>query len=566
MFDLAARFGSLDKGGTPSNIGPNSYIICEGREPVLRNAVPFLSSTGRKLRLNSEIYTDTIFNPDDTLVKRRVTGGSTLRNKAIRLRYPKGDTPGPADYDPKKIEKGCKYKPPLCHGKGKLFVCRVPYTVFASSPSVPTHIDENGYNVDEYGNLVKCPPDPHDRTLGPAFYDVPRGEICFTTLKYHKGCQWSKSKTKRKTMPISDTPPPGAYDPKLNPCTKTKHDEEYRELARYFSFFPRFTEAEMLRITREGLPGPGYYNVNASSFQCPKSLSINPRPFIVKSERFSSNLNSDKPGPATYEICDAVTKQQQFSTKCVPFGIQSRRFSATKTATTPGPASYDIKSPLVEKLCSKINKYSAVDVPFYRTSERKMGFASPEAEFLPGPGEYDVEKPEVEKEEVSASFFKSRTARFRRSRTKEDGGPASYNISEQFNKNHNRRSHNTGKVPFLSSQSRTSGRRRKTEFPGPADYMGAGKMGTKGLSFSVSPRFKDLEKRVPGPALLGDVFDWLHLDTKWDAGNVKGSKGRGCDGTNSLILLSSLVKKCGGNEKQIWEWIKKKYFGFYQYQ
>lgn len=101
-------------------------------------------------------------------------GGSTMRNKAIRLKYAKGDMPGPADYDPKKIEKGCKYKPPPCHGKGKLFVCRVPYTVFASAPSVPTHIDENGYDVDEYGNLNKCPPDPHDSTLGPAFYRVPR--------------------------------------------------------------------------------------------------------------------------------------------------------------------------------------------------------------------------------------------------------------------------------------------------------------------------------------------------------------------------------------------------------
>lgn len=96
-----------------------------------------------------------------------------MQNRAKRFVYKADDTPGPMAYDPKIMTKKCpKLDPTPIPGKGKLYMCRMPYSAGANGPSVPTHIDENGYDI-MYGRLVKVLPDGHDRTLGPAFYNVP---------------------------------------------------------------------------------------------------------------------------------------------------------------------------------------------------------------------------------------------------------------------------------------------------------------------------------------------------------------------------------------------------------
>lgn len=118
------------------------------------------------------MYTHNIYNPLDSL-PRNVIGGASLRNKAKRLRDLKSDTPGPAEYDPKIQKKGCKYIPPPVHGTGNLYVCRVPYTITVSAPSIPTQINENGYDITVDDDIVQIPPDDHDRTRGPAYYNVP---------------------------------------------------------------------------------------------------------------------------------------------------------------------------------------------------------------------------------------------------------------------------------------------------------------------------------------------------------------------------------------------------------
>lgn len=97
-----------------------------------------------------------------------------MRNKALRFGYKKeDDTPGPADYDPK-IRTRKTPRPDLTvpPGKGRLYVCKTPYTYGVSPPSIPTHIDENGYTIDAQGDIRKVPADDHDCTLGPAFYAV----------------------------------------------------------------------------------------------------------------------------------------------------------------------------------------------------------------------------------------------------------------------------------------------------------------------------------------------------------------------------------------------------------
>lgn len=90
--------------------------------------------------------------------------------------------PGPADYDPKKpAKKTPRLDPTPIPGKGRLYMCRTPYTHGISAPSIPTRIDENGYTVNTNGDILKALPDDHDTTLGPAYYDAPQ-VIAFITV------------------------------------------------------------------------------------------------------------------------------------------------------------------------------------------------------------------------------------------------------------------------------------------------------------------------------------------------------------------------------------------------
>lgn len=106
-----------------------------------------------------------------------------MQNRAKRFVYKADNTPGPTAYDPKIRTKKCpRLDPTPIPGKGKLYMCRVPYSVDPKGPSIPTHIDENGYDVMEGSRLVKVPADYHDRTIGPAFYNVPPVK-CFAKSK-----------------------------------------------------------------------------------------------------------------------------------------------------------------------------------------------------------------------------------------------------------------------------------------------------------------------------------------------------------------------------------------------
>lgn len=100
-------------------------------------------------------------------------GGSSLRNKAQRFVYKGADTPGPTDYDVKTSGKCKLIDPTPIPGMGKLYLCKVPMTCGTSAPSIPTHIDENGYDIDQNNLLIKMPADFRDNNIGPATYDVP---------------------------------------------------------------------------------------------------------------------------------------------------------------------------------------------------------------------------------------------------------------------------------------------------------------------------------------------------------------------------------------------------------
>lgn len=153
---------------------------------------------------------------------------------------------------------------------------------------------------------------------------------------------------------------------------------------------------------------------------------------MVGASRFGPQTQSATPGPGDYEICDCPTAHRQFLTKEVPFGAKAARLAAKKLRPSPGsegnqfalikncyhwfvsgPGSYNIKSALEEKMLCKANPYSTVEAPFLGKSRRKIGFVEDDAELYPGPGHYDIEDTTVEKQPINASFFKSRSKRFK---------------------------------------------------------------------------------------------------------------------------------------------------------
>ncbi|KAK5645626.1 hypothetical protein RI129_004090 [Pyrocoelia pectoralis] len=502
MFNLASRFTKTNT-ATPPGLGPNSYTICDAKEylggyhctlsfkflsaRITENRIPFLSSNIRNTTKTLPVYTHAIYHPEEHH-RPRIKGGASLIYTAKRLKYNKDDAPGPCDYDPEVTIF------PRQVGVGRVYLCRVPYSVSAKGPSVPSHLDENGYDIDDDGNLIKLPANVYDTSRGPARYNVPRGEFCYTTNKYHKGNWWSKSNTIRFPKQMSTTPGVGEYN--LKTVTLSEGNEEYREMARLFSFLPRFTEAEMLRIEREDTPGPGSYNVDNSSFTRKESLSVTSVPFITGAARLSSGLKYETPAPGDYEVQHCPVGRRDFS-KRQYIGAQAARFVSGKQQQYPSPNTYNVPNPIDVKIKAKSNRFSRVKVPFCVLAERKMGFVHKDAPDFPGPAEYDIQTKEITMEYEDGPCFKSRSKRFTRTTKTYDAGPASYDITEPFKKNTNRKSHNTGKVPFLSSELRSTKLKSKT--PGPSEYSTGGILGMKGLSFGHALRFKDKCDDLPGP-------------------------------------------------------------------
>lgn len=65
------------------------------------------------------------------------------------------------------------------------------------------------------------------------------------------GHAWSASKSKRNSFKISNNPGPADYDVKFDFKCVNHQDEEYREMARLFTFLPRYIEAKQLETISE---------------------------------------------------------------------------------------------------------------------------------------------------------------------------------------------------------------------------------------------------------------------------------------------------------------------------
>lgn len=80
-------------------------------------------------------------------------GGLTFQNRAKRFVYKTDNFCSPPRFD------NIKKKLQLNTNKAKLYVCPVPHSIGVIAPSIPTQSDENGYDIDQNGTLVKVPQD-----------------------------------------------------------------------------------------------------------------------------------------------------------------------------------------------------------------------------------------------------------------------------------------------------------------------------------------------------------------------------------------------------------------------
>lgn len=510
MYNKSPRMGELRMAATPANVGPSTYFLddCKFQR---ENCAPFLSWKDRGFSIGYPNYTDASYDLSST-PHRHVKGG--VIGKAKRFQKKDADVfPGPGKYytaiDPTKCKR---MDPTPIPGKGKLYVCRVPYTVFGKGPpSIPTKLDENGYDV-KCGMPFKNPPNEHDQTLGPAFYKVRSKE--WLTTRLYKGCYWSCRTSKRSTFKPNGNPSPADYCINLDCCKSSERDEYVRAMARLFSYVPRYMEAEEMRLMSDQTPGPASYNTNTSTIRDRKSMSIRPVPFVSGAKRFKDTL-SDTPGPGHYCTCTCYMNRKDFSHKCTPFNVDACRFKRKQEEKSPGPAYYTVPSPLQEKLCHKMNLYSVVEVPFNHTAERKMSFVNDDQYCMPGPANYPEEMRGKPTLPISGPTFRCGVNRFPQ-QVSETAEPASYSINDSFNKNRDRTSHNTGKAPFLASASRPPVFGRIKDTPSPSDYSNQGDLADKGLYFSTDfPRFPCSKEDVPGPGTY--ILHPVLRDSCWKA-------------------------------------------------
>ncbi|CAK9802167.1 Sperm-tail PG-rich repeat-containing protein 2 [Anthophora quadrimaculata] len=426
-------------------------------------------------------------------------GGVSIDFTDARFKEKIVEGPGPVDYKittdylkcgKKRTHPGTWRGPP-----GKLWLTRPPRSIIPTPTSVP-HKNYAGYTMNEYGILVKKPPIEREPTV---FYNIPRGEANTTTLMY-KGNFWSRM-TGREESRFFLTPGPGDYEIEKEKTAAQIQDEKIREEKRMTSRQLRFLDSLYRRKMRENLPAPNRYRVKGSfdkyfkiSCKC-DPYTLEPPPFGRTAKRFDDKIESDVPGPGTYD--------PPLRIKCVasiypaPFGTCAGRFKKTAEDTGPGPSDYDLNVGNLAYELQKRLKYAH----FKSTQPQQLyfdepGFDEEQCDIVGTP-----EKTEEEKSKVYHAAFKSRAARFKSDETYVPD-PGAYEVLTAFKTNRD-------KCDFLSRRSAPpfGTRSRRSGFcditsdtPDPTSYHLAGDI-SRNVKGGVLPRtiIKEETPRAPPP-------------------------------------------------------------------
>ncbi|EGI71008.1 Uncharacterized protein C4orf37-like protein [Acromyrmex echinatior] len=396
-------------------------------------------------------------------------GGISLDYTDVRFKKKVCEGPSPTQYTlPEDLFKETPRKirshPGTWRGPaGKLWLIP-PSRPLPTGLAVPSKRDVGGYDYNERGVLVKNPVIEHKPT---DFYDIPRGETNFTTLKY-KGNFWSRMKG-RDDERTSVTPGPGDYEHETKKSPAQIHDERIREVKRATSKQPRFLEALYQQKLRQ---------------------------------RFEETFQSDTPGPGTYEI--TVPQICYGSILHAPFGFFDDRFKRIEEVL-PGPADYhtNIGTLAFESAKRFKNKYKKMsDIKFCKT----LPSISDTDEYVVMEEDQVMKKVDEEKYPVHHAVFKSRVDRFPKLR-KRDEVPDSgaYEVFSAFKANRDRCDFLCRRLapPFGTRASRLP-MIPEDDFhvPGPAHYDLRGDISKNvknGVIYSA-PREKKMDIKGPGPS------------------------------------------------------------------
>ncbi|XP_055443722.1 sperm-tail PG-rich repeat-containing protein 2-like isoform X3 [Bubalus kerabau] len=285
MYDRAPRVLRLaERGSTEDRVGPGSYQVPYPKQQATDGYAPFLSLTARESTFTVVSNTEKdVPGPGHYNVSEKqcnIKGGQSLQNREKRFKKFISDGPGPASYDgsyPGTLavvnRKTPEAKERLQSKMSRaLTVSRSVYV-----PSIPFG-RSYGYDINEDDSIVKHLPPASDSTLGPAYYK-PQIDFSNATLKY-KGIHFGNS-LGRLQLPITSGPGPGQYDitQKKSPRYENvniKKDQQQNSC----SNLRRLYEVKILKEEKEGVPGPGKYDIK-SQFQ--------------KNKRVTSNVNDASP-------------------------------------------------------------------------------------------------------------------------------------------------------------------------------------------------------------------------------------------------------------------------------
>ncbi|KAL2716643.1 sperm-tail PG-rich repeat-containing protein 2-like [Vespula squamosa] len=514
-YNRAERFPKLIT-QTPARVGPGTYDGSFMLKPPrdLDCRYPFLNSTQRE---TLTISRDTILfpgpgsydpiEPQRHIPERRI-GGVSIDYTEVRLKEKIYEGPGPTEYDLpddllKKTQGKIRSHPGTWKGAaGKLWLIKPPRSIITPGISVPSKRDVYGYDINEYGILVKISPIEHEP---PFIYDIPRGEENFTTLRY-KGNFWSRMTGREEKKPFV-TPGPGDYEHETKKSPTQIYDEKFREIKKATSRQPRFLEAMYRRKLREGFPGPNHYDPPKSTFERYKKIdckcdkyTLEPPPFYQTAERFEHTECTDSPGPGTYDI---KKPKCTFAHICeAPFGSFVSRFKDVADDKSPAPDKYDIVAGNISYESAKRFKYSCErSIP--RSTPKKIVTPYSKKKLI---DKIEKVKPISEKSYVHHAVFKSRTERFRRVLKGIDApDPGAYEALTSFKANRDRCDFLCRRLapPFLSSARRVLEITKGIDMTVPASthytILYDISKGVKGGVISYSRCDKEKKTKIPGP-------------------------------------------------------------------
>lgn len=406
------------------------------------------------------------------------------------------EIPGPGTYVQ---EDKWKKLNSVARSEACLTITKIPNT--RSIPSIPSNIHSLGYEENDQGELII-----NKNTLthhtGRKEDSVGPGQYSQNLARESKGTTWHKSKSQRN-LHRSKT----ATGPAVGPGAYTKFKVKVEPMYKFKESSAFACKTSRTTTVSNISPGPGSYETVKSSLK-QKKLPNSLQNFGSGSSRFLFKLNEDSVGPGHYYT--QSSNPVNINPKA-PFSSSNSRFNY-KNNTNPAPGTYSSEDlvDLIEK--KNLNLQGA-----FGSTEKRFDYKN---EPNPGPGHYRTDN--KKKAKKPNAVFSSKVERNQIVDKEGNPPPGLYEVQSAFLSNKpppagihklvskNIRNPYESQVAFHSSTERFENN-LKDRAPGPGSYDYVLKGDEKKIMIFNEGRFKNVEKKLPGPT---DYFE--EPDDNWN--------------------------------------------------